>query len=331
MYSSPNFNGKVFVNPVPTKVGTSGGIVRILAEYLKNHPNRSPHITLDHFKADVGLLNNLPADTLRITWLGHATLLIEIDGKRFLTDPVWAERVSPFKLMGPKRFFPPTMALNELPPLNGIILSHDHFDHLDKNAVQWLAKKGIPFYVTLGVEKHLINWGISKNQIITFDWWQEHDLGNGFKLIAAPARHFSGRNLTDRFHTLWASYIIQGPKHKVYFGADSGMHPIFKEIGDRFGPFDVTMLEIGAYNKLWEDIHMGPEYAAQAHLELRGNLLLPIHWGTFNLAFHPWTEPVERLLVAAKRHDIGLILPRPGKTYTYNSLSHVDKWWETIK
>ncbi|MGV8879382.1 MAG: MBL fold metallo-hydrolase [Sphingobacteriaceae bacterium] len=328
MYSSPNFNGKVFVNPVPTTVGVPGGMLRILTEYVKGHPNRTPAKPLGPFKADAALLNHLPSDTLRITWLGHSTLIIEIDGKRFLTDPVWAERVSPFTLLGPKRFFSPPLALNDLPPLDGIILSHDHYDHLDKTAVKWLAKKSIPFYVTLGVEKHLIEWGISSSQITTFDWWQEKDLGMGFKLIAAPARHFSGRGLTDRFQSLWASYIIQGTKHKVYFGADSGMHPLFKEIGDRFGPFDVTILEIGAYDKLWEDIHMGPDNAVQAHLHLRGNLMLPIHWGTFNLAFHPWTQPVERFMEVAKQQQIDLLLPRPGATYTCNYAPHIDKWWE---
>lgn len=328
MYSSPNFNGKVFVNPVPTAVGVPGGMLRILTEYVKGHPNRTPDTPPGPFHAAVNLLNHLPPDTLRITWLGHSTLLIEIDGKRFLTDPVWATRVSPFSFLGPKRFFLPPLALNDLPPLDGIILSHNHYDHLDKSAVRWLAKKGIPFYVSLGVEKNLINWGISSSQISTFDWWQEKDLGMGFKLIAAPARHFSGRGLNDRFQSLWASYIIQGPKHQVYFGADSGMHPLFKEIGDRFGSFDVTMLEIGAYDKLWEDIHMGPDNAVQAHLDLRGNLMLPIHWGTFNLAFHPWTQPVERLLEAAKQQKTDLLLPRPGATYTYNHAPHIDKWWE---
>lgn len=331
MYNSPNFNGKVFLNPIPTQTGFSAGFLNVLKEYRKDHPNRLPRIKPGPFPADLNLLQNLPADTLRITLIGHSSLLIEIDGKRILTDPVWAQRASPFQFFGPKRFFPAPIALDDLPPIDGIIISHDHFDHLDKETVKILGKRSIPFYCSLGVGKILNGWGIPKNQITEFDWWQENEIWPGFKLIAAPARHFSGRGISHRNTTLWASYIIQGPKHKVYFGADSGMHPLFKTIGEKYGPFDMAMLEIGAYNDLWKDIHMGPDNAAEAFLALNTNLMMPIHWGTFNLAFHAWTEPIERLLQLAKQKNIKLVVPKPGETYIYNGQPHISKWWEPFK
>jgi len=331
MYNSPNFNGKVFVNPIPTKTAGVSVIFKILAEYMKDHPNRTPRITPGPFPVDLKLLNDLPPNTLRVTWMGHSSLLIEIDGKRFLTDPVWVKRASPAQFFGPERFFPAPVALNDLPPIDAIIISHDHYGHLDKATVKILGKRSIPLFCSLGVGKILENWGISKNQITEFDWWQEKEIWPGFKLIAAPARHFSGRGLRNRDTTLWASYIIKAPKHKVYFGADSGMHPLFKTIGEKYGPFDLAMLEIGAYNDLWKDIHMGPQNASDAFLAVNANLMMPIHWGTFNLSLHTWTEPIETLLTLAQQKNIKLLIPQPGETYTYNGKAYVNKWWEAFK
>jgi L-ascorbate metabolism protein UlaG (beta-lactamase superfamily) len=331
MYQSPNFDGKVFVNPIPTKTGFSSGILKVLAEYTKDHPNRTPGLKPGPFAADLSALNNLPPNSLRVTWMGHSSLLIEIDGKRILTDPVWVKRASPVQFFGPERFFPAPVALKDLPPIDGIILSHDHYDHLDEATVKILGKKSIPFFCSLGVGGILEKWGISKNQITEFDWWQENEIWPGFKLIAAPARHFSGRGIRNRDTTLWASYIIKGPKHKVYFGADSGIHPLFKTIGEKYGPFDIAMLEIGAYNELWKDIHMGPENAADAFMAVNANIMMPIHWGTFNLAFHTWTQPIETLLDIAKKKNIKLLVPQPGETYTYNGLPYINQWWQSFK
>lgn len=331
MYHSPNYNGKVFLNPIPTKVGGFGNTLQILAELFKKHPNRSPSKKAGPFYANPQLLNNLPPDTLRITWLGHSSLLIETDGKRFLIDPVWAKYASPIPKLGPERFFDPPLGLTDLPPLDAVIISHNHYDHLDKHAVKTLAKSGVKFYCSLGVGRHLTGWGISISQIEELDWWQQIDLHNGFTLTAAPARHFSGRGMTDRNKTLWASYVIKSPNYSVYYGADSGMHPLFKEIGEQLGPFDLTMLEIGAYNDLWKDIHMGPQDATDAHLALNGNVMMPIHWGTFNLAFHTWTEPAEQVMAEAEKKHIKLLLPRPGFTYVYNGESYIDKWWEELQ
>lgn len=301
---------------------------KLLTEYfLKHHPNRYPAKKPGNFPVDLQKLKRLPADTLRVTWLGHSGLIIEIDGKRILTDPVY-RRASPFQFMGPKRFFLAPIALNELPHLDAIIISHDHFDHLDDKTIIALAKKGTPIYTSLGVGAILSKWGIPKTQITEMDWWQSVDMGGGITITAAPARHFSGRSLFNRMQTLWASYAIKGPVHNVYYGADSGIHPLFKEIGERLGPFDIAMLEIGAANPLWADIHMGPVNATDAMLALGAKVMMPIHWGTFNLAMHTWTQPVEEVMEQAGTKNIKLLLPAPGETYTYNGHTYINKWWE---
>ncbi|MBW4891801.1 MBL fold metallo-hydrolase [Mucilaginibacter sp. HMF5004] len=321
-----NFDGKVYINPIPTKMGGDGNMGKMLAEVLKKHPNTKPAKTPGPFHVDFEKLNNLPKDILRITWLGHSGLIIEIDGKRFLTDPVF-RRASPFQFAGPKRFFPTPVSVDEMPKLDAIIISHDHYDHLDDKTIIALAKKGTHIYTSLGVGAILQKWGIPKTQITEMDWWQTVDLGDGFKITAAPARHFSGRSMFNRNQTLWASYAIKGPVHNVYYGADSGIHPLFTEIGERLGPFDITMLEIGASDELWRDIHMGPDYATDAQLMLKGTVMMPIHWGTFNLAFHAWTQPAERVIECANEKHIDLLLPAPGETYTFNGKGYINKWW----
>lgn len=314
---------------IPTTSG-SDNMIKIIGESLKKHPSTKPSKVPGPFPVDLDRLNTLPSDALRITWMGHSTLIIEIDGKRFLTDPVW-RNASPVQFMGPKRFYPAPIALDDLPHLDGIIISHDHYDHLDDKTIVKLAQKATPIYCSLGVGKILTGWGILAQQITEFDWWQELDLGEGFKITAAPARHFSGRGIFNRNKTLWASYAIKGPVHNVYYGADSGMHPLFKEIGERLGPFDITMLEIGAYNDLWKDIHMGPAHATDAQLALNGTLMMPIHWGTFNLAFHTWTDPAERVIAYATQKHIDLLMPAPGETYQYNGKPYINKWWEAYR
>lgn len=327
---SPNFNGKIFLNPVPTVVTRQGAFLKILREnfFDKNKHLREPPVCPGPFTPDLAKLNNLPPGTVRVTWIGHSTLILEIDGKRFLTDPVWAERVSPFNFIGPKRFFPAPIEIEELPHLDGIILSHDHYDHFDEEALKQLNKKNIPFFCPLGVGKRLEKLGVNTTHISEADWWDEIKLNEDFKLVATPARHFSGRWISDRFKTLWASWVIIGPEHKIYYGGDSGMFPGFKDIGDKYGPFDLTALEIGAANEDWEDIHMGPFKAADAHLMLKGKLMLPIHWGTFNLAHHAWEAPVEDLIPYAAEKNIQLLIPEPGQTIPAEGAFN-SEWWKS--
>jgi L-ascorbate metabolism protein UlaG (beta-lactamase superfamily) len=322
------FNGTHYRNPVPSEVMGAGAMPKILREYLKPHPGRVPAKRPGPFAVLPALLHEAQLDDVHVTWLGHSTTLLAIDGKRFLTDPVWYRRVSPFTHLGPERFFDAPVSLNELPPLDFILLSHDHYDHLDKGAIQYLSSKNTPVITMLGVGKRLRKWGINPALITELDWWQQKELGDGFMLTALPARHFSGRSLTDRFTTLWGSFAIKSPNHNIYFGADSGYYEGFKMIGELLGPFDLTLLEIGAYNSLWADIHMGPENAIQAHLDVRGRLLLPLHWGTFALAFHSWTEPVERLITEATKKSVQLIVPEPGETRTLSNGAYLNRWWE---
>lgn len=322
------FDGKHYINPVPTEMMQPGAMFTILKESLKKHPGRAPHRPLGPFSIDKARLSTGSTNDVHLTWLGHSTMLMAVDGKRFLTDPVWYQRVSPFTRVGPKRFFQVPVPLDELPPLDAILLSHDHYDHLDKRAVQQLTKKNVQVVTMLGVAKRLLAWGVPPDLITELDWWQQKDLGSGFALTALPARHFSGRWINDRFTTLWGSFAIRTPNHNIYFGADSGYYEGFKKIGAALGPFDITMLEIGAYNQHWADIHMGPENAVQAHLDLNGKMLLPLHWGTFALAFHSWTEPIERLLAEAAKKNVQLVVPAPGETRALSKGAYVNQWWE---
>lgn len=326
--TSDHYNGKIFLNPTPTEVMGQGAFLKVLKKQLQRHRHRYPARRPGPFTVDLQRLRHLPADTLRITWLGHSSLLIEIDGKRLLTDPVWYQRASPFTRLGPKRFFDNPLALDDLPPLDVILLSHDHYDHLDKGTMIHLMKKGVPVITMLKVGRHLKSWGMDPALITELDWWQSVTLEGGCTVTATPARHFSGRWINDRFHTLWGAFAIQGPRHKVYYGADSGYYPGFAEIGERLGPFDLTMLEIGAYNEEWQSIHMGPEAAVQAHRDLKGRLLMPTHWGTFSLAFHAWTEPVERLIREADKQGVPLFIPAPGETSTVEEENYNTRWWE---
>jgi len=318
--------GKKFLNPIPTDEAGFGKMIPILKEYYNNKAENTPKKQLGPFKTDVSIFDTPPASGLRITLIGHSSLLIEIDGKRILTDPVWSERVSFSSFFGPKRFFEPPIALEDLPPLDAIIVSHDHYDHLDKNTIRYFADKHVPFITSLKVGQHLASWGIEKNFITELDWGDSTMLDGDCNITATPARHFSGRGIIGRNETLWSSFVIKGHTHNIFFGADSGWFPVFKDIGEAFGPFDLTMLEIGAYGQYWPDIHMGPDNASNAHLALKGKLMMPIHWGTFNLAPHAWDEPIERLLKYAKEKNIDLFVPEPGVPTEVKK--YISGWWE---
>ncbi len=268
-----------------------------------------------------------PAD-LRAVWLGHSTALIELDGCRFLVDPVWDEYASPGPLFGVKRFFDPPLALDELPPIDAVVLSHDHYDHLGEATIRRLADRVPRFVVPLGVGAHLEAWGVAAERITERDWWEQTEVG-GVTLICTPARHFSGRGLLDNGRTLWSGWALIGQQRRVYVSGDSAMFPGFAEIGERLGPFDLTLIEIGGYDAAWADVHMGPEQAAQAHRLVRGKRMLPTHWATFNLAFHPWTEPAERLLVVAQQVGIDVVMPRPGEFVGPGLPDPPARWWPT--
>jgi L-ascorbate metabolism protein UlaG (beta-lactamase superfamily) len=322
MEGSPQWKGK-FVNALKPRHEPWSAI----SKWVKGAPNREPSAPLPLLKRHASEFLVPPPSGLRVTWLGHSSMLVEMDGRRFLTDPVFSERISPAPRFGPRRFFPSPMEATELPPLDAVVISHDHFDHLDMATVS--AIPDTTFVTPLGVGAHLEHWGISKERIVELDWWQSTAIG-GVELACTPSRHFSGRSLTSRDGTLWAGWAILGKKHRVFFSGDTGMFPGFAEIGDKYGPFDLTMIESGAYDAAWADVHIGPEQAVRAHRILRGRVLMPIHWGTFNLALHAWTEPAERAIVEGRKQSSTLVLPSPGESFDPTDPPAIVRWWPDI-
>jgi L-ascorbate metabolism protein UlaG (beta-lactamase superfamily) len=326
--------GRRFLNPVPTEIGGFSTMLKVLPLYFTNKAERVPRRKLGPFATDLAMYAEAPESGLRVTWMGHSSLLVEIDGLRVLIDPVWDERASPVRWAGPKRFFAAPVRLEDLPPVDVVLVSHDHYDHLGKATIQRLAKlasmRGAQWVTSLGVGRSLQAFGVDAARITELDWTQGVDVADGrLEITALPARHFSGRGMFNRFETLWSSFVLKGAKHSVYFGADSGWWEGFAEIGAAYGPFDLTMLEIGAYDALWSGIHMGPDGAAKAFAALGGTgLLMPIHWGLFDLALHPWRQPMGRLLEAAAERGIRLWAPEPGRpTEVVAGIEVRSDWW----
>ncbi|MFZ5891662.1 MAG: MBL fold metallo-hydrolase [Myxococcota bacterium] len=270
-----------------------------------------------------------PETGLRATWLGHSTLLLEIDGQRVLTDPVWGERASPVPMVGPKRFQPVPVNLADLPPLDAVLISHDHYDHLDYPTIRALAKQPVPFVTSLGVGAHLEAWGVAPERITELDWWESTDVG-GLRVSAAPSQHFSGRGMGDRNATLWSGLVIKGPRHTCFFSGDTGLTSEYTDIAARLGPFDLVMLEVGAFHPAWGDIHLGPENALEACRLLGAKRFLPIHWGTFNLALHAWDEPAEKLLALAPARNLELLMPRLGEAIEPIRTEAPNAWWRAV-
>ena len=265
---------------------------------------------------------------LRITWLGHSTVLIEIDGLRVLTDPVWGPRASPLRVAGPRRFQPVPVSLRALPPLDLVIVSHDHYDHLDYPTIRQLRRRGMPFVTSLGVGAHLESWGVPSERIIELDWWESYTLPRAeLTVTAAPSQHFSGRTPSSRNSTLWSSLVIRSPRHTVFFSGDTGLTTEYETIRKRFGPFDLVMLEVGAFHPAWGDMHLGPENALKAHALLGGGTFLPIHWGTFALGMHAWDQPAEALLELGPRAGAQLMMPRLGEATEPAHARPVEPWW----
>jgi L-ascorbate metabolism protein UlaG (beta-lactamase superfamily) len=327
---SPNFHDGVFVNLEPPSMSINPEQGRsLLWEIVTGLEDARPSAEIPLDNPAPGAFD-APAGQIAVSWFGHSTALLEIDGYRVLTDPVWSERCSPSNVIGPARMHPAPVSLDALPALDAIVISHDHYDHLDIDTIMALARsQWAPFVVPLGVGAHLRDWGIPDERVIELDWNERTQVGE-LTLICTPARHFSGRFLT-RFNTLWASWAIIGPSHRAYFGGDTGYTKSFADIGAEHGPFDITLLPVGAYNKVARDVHMNPEDAVQAHLDVNGGLLVPIHWCTFRLAPHPWAEPIERLLTAAEAADVSVAVPKPGGRVDPSATMEFEPWWRLDK
>lgn len=274
-------------------------------------------------------LNDLPIDTMTLFRLGHSSYLVKANNKYWLIDPVFSERASPFSFLGPKRFHQPPISIEQLPEIEGIIISHNHYDHLDKEAIKQLKNKVNNFIVPLGNSADLINWGVSDNKIIELDWWQSIHL-SGLDLILTPAQHFSGRGLSDGNKTLWGSWVLKSNEQTIFYSGDSGYFDGFKEIGEKYGPFDLTIIETGAYDKDWPEVHMTPEQSLQAHIDVKGKKMLPAHNGTFDLAFHPWYEPLARITTLGDENNINVITPIIGETIDIKTNNSQEKWWQGL-
>ena len=322
MEASKQWDGDGFENPQP--LYNDNGTM--LAELLEVSDDASPDAPIDFQAVEAGRFAEAPPSGLRVTWLGHSTMLVEIDGHRFLTDPVWSDRISPVPWAGPTRWYPPPLGLGGLPELDAVILSHDHYDHLDQPTIAAMKDWDTLFLVPLGVGSHLAYWGVPVERIIELDWWERHRVRD-VEVVCTPARHASGRHVFDQNDTLWAGWAMVGAKHRAYFSGDTGLFPAMKDIGEKLGPFDVTMIEVGAYGQGWPDWHLGPEQAVKAHGWVKGGVLLPVHWGLFNLAYHGWTEPIERTLAAAKEAGVTVVAPRPGESFEPASPPAVTRWW----
>ena len=328
---SPRFDGERFRNPHPILPGLRdrNAAMPTITEFLCGGDRRVP-------KGPLPALNPLdawskkPGSGLRATWLGHSTVLLEIGGLRVLTDPVWGPRASPSRFAGPKRFQPVPVALGEMPPLDLVIVSHDHYDHLDYPTIRELAKRDVPFVTSLGVGAHLEAWGVRPERIVELDWWESCEVpGTGLSVTAAPSQHFSGRGLKDRNATLWSSFVVRSGKHAVFFSGDTGLTPEYRTIRERLGPFDLVMLEVGAFHPAWGDIHLGPENALKAFELLGGGAFLPVHWGTFSLAMHAWDQPAEVLM--EKGSGVQLVMPHLGEPVEPSHVERVHPWWRGVE
>ena len=332
MKASPRWAGERFRNQHPIMPGLRDPNVPMptLGEFLCGGERRVPSRPLPSVNP-LEAWRKAPATGLRATWLGHSTVLIEIDGLRVLTDPVWGSRASPSRFAGPKRFQPVPVPLRAMPSVDLVVISHDHYDHLDYPTIHELAKTGVPFVTSLGVGAHLQYWGVRPERIAELDWWETHELpGTALRVTAAPSQHFSGRGLKNRNSTLWSSLVIRSPRHAVFFSGDTGLTTEYQSIRERLGPFDLVMLEVGGLHPSWGDMHLGPENAIKALALLGGGAFLPIHWGTFSLAMHAWDQPAEVLLERGARAGARLVMPRLGEPLEPARAELAVPWWRGV-
>ncbi|MDQ0957504.1 L-ascorbate metabolism protein UlaG (beta-lactamase superfamily) [Streptomyces sp. B4I13] len=333
---SPHYQDGVFQNPGgPASTRPSGSMLDFAKVFFdkEQRPRRAPAGTVPVHATTLADLAKPPVTGLRVTWMGHSSVLAEIDGQRVLFDPVWGERCSPFAFAGPKRLHPVPLPLAALGPVDVVVISHDHYDHLDLPTIKALAGTDTLFAVPLGVGAHLEHWGVSAGRLRELDWHEATEVG-GLTLTATPARHFCGRGLRNTQHTLWASWVVAGAERRIFHSGDTGYFDGFRDIGAAHGPFDATMIQIGAYSDFWPDIHMTPEEGMRAHLDLQGGaggVMMPIHWATFNLATHAWAEPGEGTLAAGLAAGARVAVPRPGEPFepTAETVPQ-EPWWRGV-
>lgn len=322
MERSPEWKDGKFHDPQPLVNDAWGSVVAM----FHADPHASPDGPLPFVAVDPR--RPAPESGLRVTWFGHSSTLVEVDGHRVLTDPIWSERSSPLPFVGPRRWSKPIVPLEQLRPIDAVVISHDHYDHLDMETIVAMKDWDTVFVVPLGVGAHLAAWGVPEAKIVELDWWERTRRGD-LQIASVPARHASGRSLLDFDTKLWTGYALLGARHRVYYSGDTGLFPAMKDIGDRLGPFDLAMIEAGQYHQAWPDWHIGPEQALLAYRLVRGRVLLPVHWGLFTLALHGWTEPIERVLAAARPGEV-VIAPRPGQAVEPSAPPPLERWWPAL-
>lgn len=322
---SPQFRDGSFRNSAPLRWVPPGSLHEAVGDMVRGRRRRRPVGPVPYGR----IPGAAPDDGLYVTWFGHASTLVELDGARVLIDPMWSDRASPSRFLGPRRLFRPPQPLAELPEPDVVVVSHDHYDHLDMRTVRDLARRTTaPFVVGLGVGAHLRRWGVPAERITELDWHGETFVA-GLRITATPGRHFSGRGFS-RNNTLWASWVLASDRHRVFYSGDTGYFDGFARIGADHGPFDLTLVQLGAYAPSWPDVHMTPEEAVSAHVDVGGGLLVPVHWGTFDLGPHGWAEPVDRARKDAAARGVALAVPRPGERVDVASPPELDPWWEHL-
>ncbi len=329
---SKNYIKGKFKYPNETPIDYSlKALFPVITEYMKGNPNKRPREKLQVQPISKSLLTS-SLDKASVTWFGHSTTLIKLDGHLILLDPIFEAYSSPFRLGGKRYSEQLSIEVEDLPEIDAVLISHDHYDHLDFQSIKKIRDKVRVFLVPLGVGSHLKRWGINSEKIVELDWWEEVEF-YGIKFRCTPAKHSSGRGVFNHNSTLWCSWIIEGNHANVFFSGDSGYGPHFQEIGDKYGPFDLTLIEAGQYdNNGWWPLHMLPEETIQAHIELQGRTLLPIHWGAFTLAVHDWDEPIERVLKTARERNVVVAAPRIGETVEIVSPKvPLTPWWRVTK
>jgi len=328
--SSPQFENGKFKNQMAFDAMPLSKIPGYIKRYMtEERKDISPIRPIPLQKITSDILAKAPIDSMTLFRLGHSSFLMKAENKYWLIDPVFSDRASPFSFIGPKRFHQPPISINELPKITGVIISHNHYDHLDKAAIKEMAEKVKHFIVPLGLANGLKSWGIKESTITELDWWQSVRIAN-LQLTLTPAQHFSGRGLLDANNTLWGSWVIQSNEQSIFYSGDSGYFKGFKEIGHKYGPFDLTIIETGAYDKDWPDVHMTPEQSLQAHIDVKGKKMLPAHNGTFDLAFHPWYEPLERITTLGRNTDIDVLTPIIGEPIDITSDVSYQPWWHGL-
>ena len=327
---SAQYDGEKFVNAAPMpQQGLSFFPKMIRQQMFEKMQPSAPKLPIPVQTITPEQLANLPANETIFFKLGHSSLLLWIENEFWLIDPLFSDRASPFSFFGPKRFHPTPLSIADLPDIKGVILSHNHYDHLDKASIEALNAKVENFYMPLGVGASLAQWGVSADQIHEYDWHESVNVG-ALTLTATPSQHFSGRGLSDRNQSLWASWVIKSSQHNIYFSGDSGYFSGFKDIGTQYGPFDISFMETGAYNTLWPDVHMMPQETVQAFIDLKGSVLVPIHNSTFDLSVHAWFDPLEQVLKYSDEQNVKLLVPEMGDPINLNAIPELKTWWQEL-